>query len=193
MAALGSLCHRGILLVNGSVNAEGTIDEIVRKYVHVNADNVLYREIEAEKTQEPQRARLTKAWIESTDIEDQVITVNNSFEVKFEAESLEDDLPLNFSMTVRSVMGQAIFNSTSDLYVAKKGKFSGSCKIPENLLNYGKFTINILLAKDKSIPLHLVREVLTFEILDVRENEAWFGDISHQLIKPKLAWDVFQS
>lgn len=190
MAALSSLCHRAILLVNGNLDAQGPIDEMVKKYVHVNADNVLYREIESEKTQEPQRARLTKAWIESTDIEDKIITINNSFEVKFEAECFEDDLPLNFSMTVRSVLGQAIFNSTSDLYLAKKGKFSGSCKIPENLLNYGKFTINILLAKDKSTPLHLVREVLTFEIQDVRENETWFGDTSHQLIKPKLAWDI---
>ena len=188
MAAVKELCNVGLFLQNGQVNSMGSMQEIIQNYVTQNLATKLVAETTVDKEKFP-LAQIVKSWI-SMYSNRNVISVDTDFEIVFEIEIHESDLELNLSMTIESALGQTVFNTLSESFITKKGRKTAVCQIPKDLLNNGLFFVTIVLTRDRSTAIQLLQEVLTFEVLDNRENEAWFGDISHHLIRPKLNWEL---
>jgi lipopolysaccharide transport system ATP-binding protein len=188
MAAVKELCSVGLFLQNGQVNSMGSMQEIIQNYVTQNLATKLVAESAIDKEKFP-LAQIVKSWI-SVQSNSNVISVDTDFEIAFEIEIHESDLELNLSMTIESALGQTVFNTLSESFITKKGNRTAVCRIPKDLLNNGLFFVTIVLTRDRSTAIQLLEEVLTFEVLDNRENEAWFGDISHHLIRPKLNWEI---
>ena len=188
MAAVKELCNTGLFLQNGLVHSHGSINEIVKNYVNVNLISKLSNELVYDSSSDSS-ARINKAWISSDGLNG-LISIDSNLQVHFETECFETGIELNYSMTIISALGQTVFNTLSESVISQKGMFYGSCTIPNNLLNNGLYFVTIVLSKDRSSCVQVIEEVLTFEVLDNRENEAWFGDISHHLIRPKLDWQL---
>lgn len=188
MAAVKELCTIGLFLQNGRVNSLGSMQEVIQNYVTNNLATKLAADVPLEKEKFP-IAQITKSWI-SLPNSLNVMYVDTEITVAFEVSSFVVGVELNLSMTIDSALGQTVFNSLSESFVSRIGITTVSCKIPKNLLNNGLFFVTVVLTKDRSTAIQLVQEVLTFEVLDNRENEAWFGDISHHLIRPKLNWEI---
>ncbi|MFM7661565.1 MAG: ABC transporter ATP-binding protein, partial [Bacteroidota bacterium] len=188
MAAVKELCDVGLFLQNGQVNSMGSMQEIIQNYVTQNLATKLVSETAIDKAKFP-LAQIVKSWI-SIHNNQNVISVDTDFEIAFEIEIHESDLELNLSMTIESALGQTVFNTLSDSFNTIKGNRAFVCSIPKDLLNNGLFFVTIVLTRDRSTAIQLIQEVLTFEVLDNREKEAWFGDISHHLIRPKLNWEL---
>lgn len=189
MAAVSSLCNKAIFLMNGTLHSSGPTEQIVNEYLRINLASQLYREMQYEDGFAG-IARLTKAWVSNPSDTSSIFTVHSEVYVHFQAKCQTTGDSLNFSMTVNSAMGQSVFNSLSPSLVSSGGIITGVCKIPANLLNNGVFNITVVLAKDRSTPVQVVHDILTFEVADKRENENWYGDISHHLIRPQLEWNM---
>jgi len=186
MAAVSALCKKGILLRQGALQSFGNMDVVVNEYQKIDFVNKLTNDIKL-KTVEGS-AYISKAWITTNSQDSQLIDISFAIYIHFNVCCNEDDQLLNLSFTLISASGQTVFNSLSSSFISKKGTTTLTCNIPDNLLNNGLYSVTIVLAKDRSIPLQTIHEVLVFEVMDKRENESWFGDISHHLIRPKLVW-----
>jgi lipopolysaccharide transport system ATP-binding protein len=185
MAAVQELCNKGMFLHNGQIQSFGSIDATVKDYMTTH----LITKLENTILQKNIPAQITKAWI-NFEHNREILTTETPFKIHFEASCMNENLNLNFSMTLMNGMGQTVFNSLSESIQSKKGIIRGICQVPGNLLNNGLFTVTIVLARDRSICEDMVEEVLVFEVLDQRDNEPWFGDISNHLIRPKLNWEI---
>jgi len=186
MAAVSALCKKGILLRQGALQSFGNMDVVVNEYQKIDFVNKLTNDIKL-KTVEGS-AYISKAWITTNSQDSQLIDISFAIYIHFNVCCNEDDQLLNLSFTLISASGQTVFNSLSSSFISKKGTTTLTCNIPDNLLNNGLYSVTIVLAKDRSIPLQTIHEVLVFEVMDKRENESCFGDISHHLIRPKLVW-----
>lgn len=192
MAAVSSLCNKAIFLMNGMMHSSGPTEQIVNEYMRINLASRLHKVLEYNnETEAP--ARITQAWISNPADPSNIFTVHSEVHVHFEADCHTAGESLNFSMTINSAMGQSVFNSLSPSVLSERGKITGTCKIPSDLLNNGLFNITVVLAKDRSTPIQAIHDILTFEVADKRENESWYGDISHHLIRPKLDWMMHQN
>jgi hypothetical protein len=166
------------------VHSKGLIIDVVKNYINLNLNSKLSNEIALNTALYPM-AQIVNSWIQT---DHAYIGVNSNFEICFEIKSHIAELALNLSMTIESALGQTIFNSLSHSFKTEIGTKILVCKIPKDLLNNGLFSVTIVLAINRSSAIQTVKEILTFEVMDNRENEAWYGDISHHLIRPKLNW-----
>ncbi|MCB0729221.1 MAG: hypothetical protein KDD00_17290, partial [Ignavibacteriae bacterium] len=76
-------------------------------------------------------------------------------------------------------------------YKSKKGLTTAFCRIPENLLNSGKFTVSkFFILKGISNVIYEHNDLLTFEITNsMLDKHGLIGKIDG-MIKPKLDWEV---
>ena len=125
-----------------------------------------------------------------------VIRAGDPFEFRFEFYNmLNTDYDINIMFHLIDDYDNLIFIGSTVLtnlkFRATKGYIQTSCRIPENLLNHGKFTISklyVLQGFEKVLYEHT--NLLVFEITgDVEYEKGKSGKIDG-IMKPKLSWEV---
>ena len=200
MAAVQSLCDNSVYLNKGKINNIGKTNFIINQYLLNENKSALIQHFNEKNENNNEFIKLKKVWISLNDVckkeHFEKITIKSSFKVNFEFNYLPNKrIDINFSVNVKHISGQIIFNSVSSSYLVKGPNEISCCMIiPENLLNSGIYEISFMVAKERSIPLFYAEKSITIEVFDERdENEKWFGDLSMVLIRPELKWELLKN
>jgi lipopolysaccharide transport system ATP-binding protein len=186
MAAVKSLCNRGILMERGKVVFAGSADETVEHYMRINAQN-LKQKVDFETKEVAVGNENIKLKSVAVVPENPFITEEISIKISFwnASESKVVKVAIDFIDLNEDV----VFGSGFDFQTDENGVCSGTCIIPKDLLNDGVYSINIYFNSPELRPLWNVANIINFEVEDKERNSAYFGKINGA-VRPKLNWTI---
>lgn len=196
--AIQSLCRKCVLLQNGSLVKYGDTNDIISQYLgQLNKDKTS-QSWSLEDAPSSNSIKLIKAEVRPV-YNLPVIRAGDPFMFEFVFYSIPDEnYNVNITFHLIDELENLVFIGSTALtnleFRADKGYFNAICRIPENLLNEGKFTVNHLyVLKNSEEVLYEHLDLLTFEITSQVTYEHGKNGKIDGLLKPKLEWEVFSN
>jgi len=168
MAAVKSLCSKGIVLQNGNLRFTGSSIEAVNFY-QKSADSDLSFEHQGEIESAPGNSniRILKATISST--KNEVISISTGFNIQIKFFNYKPNINLSLGIVLTSV--DEVVISELPCFItenkdSKTGVYLINFPVPANLLNAGSYYISLLFGENQREILYRQNQVLQFEILN---------------------------
>lgn len=197
MGSLRSLCTRGLLLQNGKVKMEGNIHRIINDYE--KGDNNAIRSVWINEVDKNNPIYLSSVSVcDSQNIfKNDYLTSENIFvEMKIVVKELQHHIKIGFDLIKNDEVAFRSQQVDSNNYTTfEPGEYKIICKIPNNILNEGEYSIKALFS------IHCVRDLLSFDekILSFNvtldNSTSDYHSILHEqnhpgLLFPLLSWEV---
>lgn len=150
MASIRTLCHSGILLNNGHIQATGPINDIVETYLGGNkdSDNVIYNDLTAAPGNES--IRIYKFSL--TPIHGNIIDVESGIHVNLVFFNAIPNIILDTTFELRTAEDVIVFHTGKVLSPegnARQGFYHVSFDIPDHTLNAGNYLLRIWFGKNQ--------------------------------------------
>ncbi len=185
MAAVKSLCTRGIVLENGEVVFEGGTNESVEYYLQHNLINKLYFNNDNLGIYKNEKMNFLSAKLNS----DNNFSISEEVEVHFNFELYQKFDRFNLSLVLYSIQNETVFNSISPVCLLNKGIHTAKMIIPKNLLNTGIYKIRILFVENSKSMLDF-NDILIWEAIESKKRDIdWYGNMIG-VVRPKLKWEL---
>jgi lipopolysaccharide transport system ATP-binding protein len=200
MQIVRRLCHRGILLEAGEVKADADVESVVRTYLASLDVNDAGRRSWVEEPLGDADCRVIEVRV--TDENDELQTTYFSSKpiyvtIEFELETVSPSL--NVSIDIATVDGVVAFHSSfrdmpeSNVPRLVPGQNALRCEIPAELLNSGRYVVNL------RISLHTVRwivyadGVLHFDVLSDHGESLFLLGVSRPgVVVPLVHWSAVE-
>ena len=175
MTAVQSLCKTALYLKSGKVVDFGRTDTVINNYLSKEVKNLLSRSWDINEDQGNEYIKMISAKLIPGDgPPDTNITVSTSIDIAFDF-YVEQEFSLNLSLHLFTVSGTCIFNVGTQIKEVEKGHHSSILKIPGKLLNDDMYTIQLMFIKDTSFAVHIINDILSFEVSDEVREGNWYG------------------
>ncbi|MEP7146788.1 MAG: ABC transporter ATP-binding protein, partial [bacterium] len=197
MAPIQAMCSRSLLIENGRLIGEGKTDDIIAQYLGQASIDQTSQNWKLEEAPRTDFIKFTKAGVHPLNNNFSVIRPGDPFEFEFEFHILfEDEKSINITFHLNDEYENLIFVGSTAMtnreYKTGKGFVKANCRIPENLLNSGKYTISkFFIVEGISKVLYEHDDLLTFEITNSLLDKHDRAGTIDGLLKPKLDWEVF--
>ena len=177
MQAVQSLCKSAMYMKAGRVTDIGPTATVINNYLSREIRNSMERRWElGVDAPGNDKVRLLSAEIVSTsDTDNTILSVNSSFNIRFELHNNVEGQQLNLSMFMNTASGVCVFAVGSEIKQLSKGKHVSELSVPSNFLNDDIYTINLMVVKDTATVIFKMDDILIFEVVDSKRNGAWFG------------------
>lgn len=196
MQVIRSLCTRAILLRGGKIAFDGGVLSAAAEY------SKSYSAIAVERSwnepgespgNEAVRLRGVRV-VPETGWEGERLTVKAPFRMEFTYRLLNPGTYFSVGLYFRSINGEIIFRSASvPVEEASQGAYRSTCHVPGDLLNNGKYTVDLYFVRDGSTVMFKAENSLVFEIHDAeREPGSFLGELPGA-VRPKLRWEMESS
>jgi len=190
MAAVKTLCTRGVVLEHGSIKFEGNIDEALNIY---NSDAVdLFREVKWNIKDAPGNLNAKIKGVKITS-DNQFFYIENKIKVEIEFVNFVDNQIVNCSVSVFDDYDSYVLASPNlERIPLAKGAFKSVCIIPENFLNKGKYFFTIILVGNN---FEIISQLDKIVSIDMDEKglhrKDYFGHWGG-MVRPYLQWENTQ-
>lgn len=180
MAAIKSLCGRGVILENGNIKDIGQIDPIVSCYLRGNSNIENYEHWE-HPTIVGDGFELLEIGVRKKGADyNEVMRVDDELEliVRYRLTRYFPQFHLTFH--IKNDMGEKLFSSSGGGscidYEHPTGEYEQICHIPANFFNWGSFSIDLYVVRDRSNGFVIENDLVTFTLVN-REQEigTWLG------------------
>ena len=193
MQVIQSLCRRAILLNDGKIEFDGGVVSAVTEYSRSFSEIVVERSwSETEESPGNESVRLQGVRVvPEIGWEGELLTVKMPFRMEFTYRLLIPGTFFFVGVYFRSINGEIIFRSASaPLEEAPQGIYRSTCHVPGDLLNNGKYTVDLYFVRDGSTVLYKAENSLVFEVHDAeREPGSFLGELPGA-VRPKLQWEM---
>lgn len=186
LAAVKTLCDRSVLLSQGTVKDVGQTNAIVTQYIKLNASH-LKTNIHFDK--EADAPGNEKIRVMSAQIVPDIISVDDSIRVVFSILNNTPNKGLKISFDLVNANEQIVFSTGADISVNQHSTDTAQCTIPGNFLNDDIYSVWLYVFTDEMAPLLLMRDILSFEIVDKARDYAYLGKING-VVRPILKWET---
>lgn len=199
MAAVKTLCSRGILLERGRVAGEGPIGDIVESYLSLapTTGRCEVNWTDGETSAGSEHARLLSARLLNSHGEVAAeIPIEEGFTVEIRYEAMKPQIVLNLSLSVYSSEGVYVLASPSGTdanWYAKPhpaGTYAATCRFPGGLFNHGRCHLAILLVEDGHSVIAQVDRALTVDLVDLGEGRKGYLGYWGGVVRPTLEWST---
>ena len=190
MAAVKSLCTKGLVLKNGSTFFEGNIVSAVSNYLSGDSESLNHKKFGADYDFETFKFHEIfinpkgKSSDDSLD-EEQEIEFNTRILIKENAERL------HLTYVLKGDEGEALFtfsNANSEIKLVN-GENNLKCIFPKGFLNIGNYFMDLYIIEDAKRTLFNELDIMNFTVQEShREIGAWLGK-EPGFIKPIFTWD----
>lgn len=192
MSAIESLCTRAISLDSGSIKLMGNTSSVVSGYLNdYLSKNRKYEAVSPEEALGNESIKILFANVEnasSSDKDDQ-LDVSSAIDVKIQfINNYKEDL-ISVGFDLLTTRGDVLFG-TGNKYECEQGKITElTCHIPPNLLNDNQYQVFIYFHSKDMKGLYHNKELLTFEIKDIKREMGYLGKING-FLRPDLKWSI---
>lgn len=194
MAAVRNLCLRGVYLARGQIEHIGTAEDALEKYFSSSAS--LKGEVawQLEVAPQSQGVALTKVWVaDSNGASTGSLDFRDAFQVNVEYTVIRPTRGIRIGIEVRYSDGTIVFGS-SDYGVRESvrnpGKYIARCRVPQNTLNSGIFSVTAGADLPNGEMLFLEENCIKFQVVDGEGHGAGYGR-PPGVARPALTWEVF--
>jgi lipopolysaccharide transport system ATP-binding protein len=84
---------------------------------------------------------------------------------------------------------QIVFSTAADMTIQPGKSGEATCHIPANFLNDDIYSVWFYMFTDEMMPLLLLKDLLSFEVVDKARDYAYLGKING-VVRPILKWDT---
>ena len=190
MAAVKSLCTKGIVLKNGLIGYQGGSDDCISYYLGgegVNGSNK--RILEGNNYNRPDfnlkevAVKNIESKINDPILEHKPIEISTKIELKVEGH-------YHITYHLFNEMGEALFSffDKSNTAPIHLGENVIKCIIPGDFLQSGNFSLAIYVVKDKKQSVFSESDFLTFTVVDGGRELGTYMGKEPGYIKPKFQW-----
>ncbi len=191
MAAVRSLCNRGILLENGIIKSDGNAEEVLDLYNSKN--NFTETEVKWETKDAPgnQNAKITAIRVYS---ESGLNYIEEDIFVEVVYENYKDDQVLNVSLSIFDDKDNYLIASPNlDRKKLKEGIYKSVCKLNKNTFNTGKYFFTILLIGDNFEKIVELENVVSIDLIEEGVKRGEFYGHWSGLVRPYFEWTNFKN
>jgi lipopolysaccharide transport system ATP-binding protein len=196
MAAVKSLCTRGIVLEHGKVMFDGNTDEAIKLYLNSERDkfesDALQEFIE---NQNDDCFRINKISLTQNNAAENIFYTNEKIAFTLKYSIIKENLGLRIGFDLIDLNNEfVIFRSFHDdteneIQTVQKGNYSITAEIPANLLISGSFAVKIAIGiHNKRWIVFDDNLILKFTVTNVGGLNSAFADLRPGFIMPKLLW-----
>jgi lipopolysaccharide transport system ATP-binding protein len=169
MAAVNQLCNTGLVMQNGTLIKQGSIDEVIPFYMKNTLKSEINGMVEYPESNKVLQVKRISLQNEMGSVLDRSISTNESFYVEVEYLFKEEIKKCNLTLIITNDIGEVVwFLDRTDYYkeffVAEKGSYKAKIKIPNPLLKPGQYTLTIGLADTQAGIDDHKHQVLKFDI-----------------------------
>lgn len=192
MGAVSKLCNTGVLLKNGTVEVYGDVEDIIKRYLCGNSDNV------SQKMWDPQTApgneyikmKSVSIFVENNHTNS--IFTDQSFNIKIAIDVERGYSEFGIGLLIRNSLGQNVIHSSSIVSIEKSitvGCWIYHIEIPANLLRESEYYISITADVPNKEMIFLVDNVLTFSLVSRSKNistyssKVWTGILNPEVVQ----------
>jgi len=192
MQVIQSLCARAIWLNDGKMEYDGGPNSAVVAYSRSYSKSVseqAWPDSDEAPGNEDIRLRSVRV-VPDTEKPEEPITVESPFLMEFTFRVLAPRAVFFVGIHFRSVNGNIVFRSAASPAAAPEGAYRSVCHVPGNLLNNGKYTLDLYFMRDGNVVLYKMESPLVFEVFDTEKEAGHFiGDVPG-VVRPSLRWDM---
>ncbi len=196
MSAISSLCNTGILLSNGKILKEGSVEDVVSEYMNVVVKSSTGRFWRNDERPGDDIVKLNSIQLIDESLNPiQVVLMGEKFGVEIIYELKENDFRINPGVTVYTSSGQVLCVSmpASKQICTDKNTYKAICWFPANLFNNDSFSLRINSHSFYPTQMHFdIMEAINFDVIEQNSNNRNidYKDKMYGLIRPDLAWDI---
>jgi len=191
MAAVKTLCRKAILMRDGVVAASGAVGNVVDHYLLGAAPGASVKEWPDPSTA-PGNESIRMSYIRIIPPEGHAtITIDTGVLIEIGFDNLREDINLDCTVYLTSSDGVLIFESgyiiSSDAD-SRSGSYHLTGRIPEHLLNAGRYSLNVIFGKDQQYVLFRMDDVVFFEVENTSTGRGLNMSVAPGIIRPMLSW-----
>ena len=188
MAAVKSLCTKGIVLENGLIRYVGNAESCVTNYLSGSSESLNHKKFIDEydtKDLQVNEISISPKTLESNEI------LNEFHEIQFTTIVTIKSHPerLHLTYVLKDEEGKALFTfSTSGLVPLKLGQNQLICTFPKGFLNIGNYYLDLYLIEDAKRAVFHEPDIMAFTVQEgQRPLGGWMGK-EPGFIKPVFDW-----
>jgi lipopolysaccharide transport system ATP-binding protein len=191
MAAIKALCSRAILMQEGTVAASGAVSEVVDDYLLGTGPGANVREW-LDPADAPGNEHVRACYVRIVSPEGKpVIDIDSGAQVEIGFDNFRKNINLSFTVRVTNSEGVLVFVSqyrvTSD-NDSRFGVYHAKCRIPEHLLNAGRYSVDLVFIKDQAWILFRIDGVVSFEVENTATGRGASMIVAPGVVRPLLSW-----
>ncbi|MBG6062951.1 lipopolysaccharide transport system ATP-binding protein [Flavobacterium sp. CG_9.1] len=191
MAAVKSLCTRGIVLEYGKVVLEDTIENAISHYLKGRGDAMNSKNFNDDFDKEVFKLNSISLKNKSKTIIDP-LAENDIIELLTDID-IKDTEHLRYHITyhIQNEMGEAMFSfsNATDGTNLKQGNNQLKCFFPKDFFQSGQYFLSLFVIKDKREAIFVDEDIISFTVVDrIREMGVYMGR-EPGYIKPIFMWE----
>ena len=187
MAAVKSLCTRGIVLEHGKIKKIGSIDEVLDVYNSEVSNVVSAVEWSLENAPGNLKAKITSIKLVSTN---NYFCIEKDMELEVIYENMVDNHVVNISISIFDDKENYILASPNLKRIPlRKGRYKSHCIIPKNFLNNGKYYFTVLLVGNNYEIITQLDRVVSVEMQEEGTERGNYFGYWGGAIRPYLKWE----
>ena len=191
MAAVKSLCSKGIVLENGLIKMNDSVEKAVGYYLLGNSESMNERRFTTEFDNNDFILHSISAKVVN-DLNNLVLDEHQEIELNIDFTLKHLQKALHVTLVLNNEYGEALFTFShiNTGLKLKKGHNQISCKLPKGFLNIGSYYVSFFVIEDAKSVLFLEKDILSFTIQEgERPIGSWMGK-EPGFIKPIFDWKI---
>jgi lipopolysaccharide transport system ATP-binding protein len=187
MAAVKSLCNKGVLLENGRIKTIGSVDDAITRYF--KSDNHLANFINYKETHQNEWFKLNEIQIYSKSDDSKVdLDEYDELILKTNIDVLKENEHIKYTYVIKSSFSEPLFTFTHKDIILEKGNNIILCHLPKGFLNIGEYYIDLYIIYKSKDTLYNSNDIFSFKIVEGnRPIGSWMGR-EPGFIKPNFEW-----
>ena len=187
MAAVKQLCTRGMLLENGTIKADGSVDEVLNIYSAESLDAVTNIKWAIESAPGNSNAKITSIKFNT---QGDTFFIEKEIELKIEYVNFIDNHSINASVSILDDKDVYVLASPNLKRIPLgKGQYKSVCKIPKDLLNKGKYFFTVLLVGNNYEIITQLDKVVAIEVDEEGTHRGNYFGYWGGVVRPYLKWE----
>ena len=190
-AAIKALCSKAILLTNGAVTASGRVSDVTALYSVGTASAGSINEWRDPATA-PGNGNVRMSYIRIIPPEgNETINIDSGALIEIGFENLRKDINLDCTVYLVNGDGVLIFESghiISSNHDSRSGYYHLTGRIAGQLLNAGRYYLNVVFGKDQRYVLFRMDEVVSFDVENTLTGRGLNMGVAAGIIRPSLSW-----
>jgi lipopolysaccharide transport system ATP-binding protein len=180
MNAIASLCSRGIVLKNGTVDFTGGISECIENYLQVKADHTVYKtNNKANNTVYIRSIQVSN----SLDVGTSVFFYTEEINLTFEIEIIDKSIKCDLFFLILDSKKRRVFAGESSTISSRM-----TFKIEKEFLVRGRYSVHAFINQPNIARLHEIEDVCEFEIIDSGSLMQKHGDYNYGNVFGRGTW-----